>query len=503
MNSKQPEASILTIFGAGGDLSWRKLVPALFNLYLEEWLPERFYILGVDLKSMTKEEFASHLREGVDNFSRRGKPQDKEWEGFSGKIGYLPADFTDAKAYAALGKKIEEIEKDWDVTANHIYYQATPPSLVEPIVENLGSAGLIQDKIRTRMVFEKPFGHNLESARQLNDMITSNLDESQIFRIDHFLGKETVQNILAFRFGNALFEPVWDQRYIDHVQITVAETLGVEHRGKYYEHAGALRDMVQNHLMQILCMVTMEPPVSFSDEEIRNKKVDVLNAVHPIPDDQINKFAVRGQYDAGMIRGDEVVAYRQELDVKPDSSTESFVALKLLIDNWRWQGVPFYLRTGKRMPDDISEVIIQFKPVPHQTFPASALEDWQPNRLIINIQPHEGIQLSIQAKQPGQDFRLGTVDMHFTYKEAFKSSPPEPYETLLLDVLLGDATLFMRADQVEAAWRVLAPVLSEWENTPPSDFPNYQAGAWGPKAADQLIENDGRKWVVPHCAEIE
>lgn len=497
MTTKQrPEASILVIFGAGGDLSWRKLIPALYNLHLEHWLPEDFAILGVDLKPLDEQEFVDHLQEGVRRFSRLGQPKPEEWAQFANKVHYFSADFSDAKAYTALRKKLEQFDTSWGKEANRIFYQATPPSLVQMIVENLSKAGLTQPRQRTRMVFEKPFGHDLVSARQLNDMITSKFEESQIFRIDHFLGKETVQNILAFRFANALFEPVWDQRYIDHVQITVAETLGVEHRGKYYDHSGALRDMVQNHLMQILCMVAMEPPVSFSDEEIRNKKADVLKAIHPIREGEVSDFSVRGQYDSGQIRGGTVVAYQQEPDIQPDSSTESFAAIKVLIDNWRWQGVPFYMRTGKRMADDLSEVIIQFKPVPHQSFPTSALKDWQPNRLLIHIQPNEGIQLSFQAKQPGQDFRLDTVKMNFTYEEAFHAVPPEPYETLLLDVLLGDATLFMRADQVEAAWQALEPVLRYWEHTKPQNFPNYPAGSWGPKAADDLIRKDGRAWVI-------
>ena len=497
MKHNRPQANILTIFGAGGDLTWRKLMPALFNLCLEDWLPEHFAIIGVDLKPMAQQEFVDHLHEGIRQFSRHGQPGSADWEKFSAMVHYLSADFTDPQAYNKLAEQIEEIEKAWGHESNHIFYQATPPSLVQPIVENLGEAGLIEDRSKTRVVFEKPFGDDLDSARTLNTMITSHLDEKQIFRIDHFLGKETVQNILAFRFANALFEPVWNQSYIDHVQITVAETLGVENRGKYYDRAGALRDMVQNHLMQILCMVAMEPPVSFTAEEIRNKKVDVLKAIHTISPKEVPQFAVRGQYDAGEIDGNEVIAYRQELDISADSATESFVAIKLLIDNWRWQGVPFYMRTGKRMADDVSEVIIQFKPVPHQSFPTSALQDWQPNRLLIRIQPSEGIQLSFQAKQPGQEFRLEPVEMSFTYQEAFHALPPEPYETLLLDVMQGDATLFMRADQVEAAWQVLASILTGWENTAPNAFPNYPAGTWGPAAAEALIANDGRSWVIP------
>ncbi len=497
----RPDPSILIIFGAGGDLTWRKLVPALFNLYLDQWLPERFAIIGVDIKPINNEEFRDHLYQGVSQFSRRGKPPDQEWHHFSALIDYLPADFTSASAYTTIAKHLSGIDANWGLKANRLFYQATSPSMVETIVNGLGQAKLVSDSQRTRIVLEKPFGRDLISARNLNAMLLKVFKESQVYRIDHYLGKETVQNILAFRFANALFEPIWDRRYIDHIQITMAEQVGVEHRGKYYDQAGSLRDMVQNHLLQVLCLIAMEPPVSFEDEEIRNKKVDVLHAIRPIPQENSHLFAVRGQYAAGWIQGERVNGYRQEPNVNSDSSTETFSALKLFVDNWRWQDVPFYLRTGKRLPERVSEVSIQFRPVPHQTFPPTVIGDWQPNRLVIHIHPNEGIQLGFQAKRPGLQMRLGPVEMRFTYQEAFRAAPPEAYETLLLDVIIGDATLFMRADQVERAWSVVDPVLASWAAVMPDNFPDYLAGTWGPEAAQVLIARDGRSWVMPCCFE--
>ena len=493
MNETQPP-TLIVIFGAGGDLTQRKLVPALFNLYLDGWLPAEFAIIGVDRKALDDDAFRSSLREGVTAFSRQEADADS-WKGFAAHLTYDAADLTKPDAYASLAHKLNAYDKQWHARSRTVFYLAVAPSLIAPITQNLQQAKLMRDRQRSRLVVEKPFGHDLTSARELNSLLTRDFDESQIYRIDHYLGKETVQNILAFRFANALFEPIWDRRYIDHVQITVAEEVGVGHRGGYYDHAGALRDMIQNHLLQIMCLMAMEPPVSFAADEIRNKKVDVLRAIRPISPDHVPDVAVRGQYGGGWLRGDQEPAYQSEEGVAANSGTETFAALKLFVDNWRWQGVPFYLRTGKRLPVHGSQVVVTFQPVPHQSFPETSVESWHPNRLIINIQPEEGIQIHFRAKRPGPGMQLSPVHLRFSYQEAFRSASPEAYETLLLDVIEGDATLFMRADQVEASWQVIMPVLDMWTANPPADFPNYPTGTWGPEMANKLIAQDGRSWM--------
>jgi glucose-6-phosphate 1-dehydrogenase len=494
---KIPNPTLFVIFGVTGDLTGRKLIPALYNLAMKNRLPEKFILLGLNRHEQDDETLQKNLYNELQRFTPKDTFNPAIWEDFSRRIHHFKIDFLEAASYTRLAQKIEAIETEWQTQADCIFYMATPPELFGKIAELLGQAGLGKNREHSRLVVEKPIGQDLESAHELNRILLNYFDESQIFRIDHYLGKETVQNILAFRFANPLFEPVWDRRYVDHLTITVAEEIGVENRADYYDQAGALRDMVQNHLMQLLCLVAMEAPVSFEADEIRSKKSAVLQAIRPIAKDEVYLYAARGQYDGGWVKGQYLPAYRGEPGIPANSNTETFVALKLFIDNWRWQDVPFYLRTGKRLPDKISEISIRFRPVPHQVFPSHVTLGRHPARLVICIQPDEGIVLKFQAKQPGPEMRIKPVDMRFCYSEMFHQPLPEAYETLLWDLMLGDPTLFMRADQVEAAWRILTPILDFWSANPPDDFPNYATGTWGPEVAEGLISVDGRYWLLP------
>lgn len=493
--NQRSAATILFIFGGSGDLNLRKLTPALYNLFIDNYLSDHFAVVGLGRSLYTDESFRERLLEGVQSFSRRKDDLDSTWKAFAPVISYLQMDAGDAGAYAKLADFVATKEKEWGMPANVVFYLAVAPQLVPGIATNLGKLPLCGDKSRVRIVVEKPFGRDLKTAQELNALLGGLFAEEQIYRIDHYLGKETVQNILALRFANSLFEPIWNRRYIDYVQITASETVGLEGRGGYYEGSGALRDMIQNHLLQMLCMVATEAPISFEANEVRNKKVDVLNAIRRIKPEQVKDVAVRGQYGPGEKDGKAVPGYRQEEGVKPESTTETFAAVKLYVDNWRWEDVPFYLRTGKSLPEKATVITIQFKPAPYYAFPDEATQNWQSNRLTIGIQPAMDIRLRFQAKRPGQTLAIDPVEMVFSYKDAYAGQEPEAYETLLLDVMTGDATLFMRADQVEAAWKVVTPILEAWEAEPP-DFPNYAPGSWGPEAATQLVEKDGFQWMM-------
>jgi glucose-6-phosphate 1-dehydrogenase len=488
--------TIIYIFGGSGDLTQRKLIPALYNLYIDKYLPEKFVILGVGRNEVTDMAYRSRLKKGVMEFSRRQDELKSQWPKFSKHVDYTRLDLTADKSYITLASQVKKIEKEWKEEANVIFYLSVAPQLAPAIAKKLSSSKLCADSSRCRIVFEKPFGHDLESAAALNKLLRKMFKEEQIYRIDHYLGKETVQNILALRFANAFFEPIWNSNYIDHVQITAAETVSIENRGSYYENSGALRDMVQNHVLQMLCMIAMEAPISFDADEIRNKKLDVLNAIRKMKPEDVHENAVRGQYAAGWLEGTEVKGYREEPNVDKNSGVETFAAVKFYVDNWRWKNVPFYVRTGKCLNQKTTLITIQFKQAPDYAFPEEASHTWRSNRLMLSIAPKTDVRLRFQAKQPGPQMVLQPVDMVFNYSDAYGDNHPEAYETLLEDVIEGNPTLFMRADQVEAAWKVIKPVMEVWQTKPPVDFPNYAPGSWGPEDAEALIAGDGHHWVT-------
>jgi glucose-6-phosphate 1-dehydrogenase len=494
MPATQP--TIIYIFGGSGDLTQRKLIPALYNLYIDKYLPEKFVILGVGRNELTDIVYRGKLKKGVIEFSRRQDKIKTEWPKFSRHIDYTRLDLTADRSYTTLSSQIKKIEKGWGEDANVIFYLSVAPQMAPAIAKKLHSSKLCKESSRCRIVFEKPFGHDLESATALNKLLRKMFKEEQIYRIDHYLGKETVQNILALRFANTFFEPIWNSNYIDHIQITAAETVSIENRGSYYENSGALRDMVQNHVLQMLCMVAMEAPISFEADEIRNKKLDVLNAIRKMRPEDVHENAVRGQYASGWLEGAEVKGYRDEPNVTKDSNVETFAAVKFYVDNWRWKDVPFYVRTGKCLNQKTTLITIQFKEAPDYAFPEEASHTWRSNRLMLSIAPKMDVRLRFQAKQPGPQMALQPVDMVFNYSDAYGENHPEAYETLLEDVIEGNATLFMRADQVEAAWKVIKPIMEVWQTKPPVDFPNYAPNSWGPEDAEALIAGDGHHWVT-------
>ena len=485
----------IVIFGAAGDLTKRKLLPALYNLKVNGLLPRELAIAGVTRKEKSHEQFRAEQSQDMRDFATQAVDE-ALWSELRQGLYYQAGEFTDPATYPKLAALLEEVARTHRTGGNVLFYLAVPPSFFAEIAERLGAAGLLREAEGAwrRVIIEKPFGRDLESARELNARIGGVVKESQVYRIDHYLGKETVQNLLVFRFANGLFEPIWNRRYIDHVQIKVAETVGVEDRGNYYETAGVLRDMIQTHMFQLLALVAMEPPISFEADAVRDEKVKVLRAIRPMTPGEVLQQAVRGQYGEGRLGDQPVPGYRSEPKVSPISATETYAAVKLFVENWRWAGIPFYLRSGKRLATRDTEIMIQFRQPPLMLFEEAAARQIDPNRLVLHIQPDEGIEIQIKAKRPGPAVALTTVKLDFSYKDFGDTGAATGYERLLHDIMVGDGTLFHRADMVEAAWTVATPILDLWQSLPPRDFPNYPAGSWGPAAADELIQRDGRTW---------
>jgi glucose-6-phosphate 1-dehydrogenase len=491
-----PDPCAFVLFGATGDLAHRKVIPAIYQLWRTNLLPAEFSLVAVARRPYSDEAFAAEARDSVAKYSRVQPVDQAAWAELAKRITYHQLDFGDDAGFDRLAERLDELDTQRGSAGNRLFYLATQPSQVTEIVQQLGRAGL-DHEVRgggwRRVVIEKPFGRDYESARNLNHELAKVLRESQVYRIDHYLGKETVRNLLVFRFGNGIFEPVWNRSYVDHVQITVAESIGVENRGSFYEETGASRDILQNHLLQLMTLVAMEPPSSFHADALRDQKLQVLRAIAAPDPEQVRRNVVRGQYGPGWVEGEAVAGYRQEPEVDPESETETYVAGCFQIDDWRWSGVPFYLRAGKRLPKRATEIAVQFKEVPLRLFREST-GDPAPNVLAMRIQPDEGIMLRFAAKVPGLGLDVRTVNMDFAYDTSFAVDSPDAYETLILDALLGDASLFTRADEVEAAWSVVTPIDAAWASMPAPRFPDYAAGTWGPEAADELMERDGRRW---------
>lgn len=491
--ARAPEPASIIIFGATGDLARRKLVPALYNVARENYMPPVFNIIGFARKPRTDAAIRDEYKNAVTQFSRQ-KLETEIWDSFSQNIFYVQSNLDDPEGYQRLKAELERFDRDRGTAGNRLFYLAVPPELMPEIIDMLGKAGLSKSDGYTRIILEKPFGRDLASAVELNQHLHQVFDESQIYRIDHYLGKEAVQNIFVFRFANGILEPIWNRTYINNVQITVAETVGVEDRGEYYDNSGALRDIIQNHGLQLLAVTTMEPPPEFTPNAVRDQKAEVLRSIRPTDFNDVASSTVRGQYGAGAIGGLQVPGYRTEPEVNPASVTPTYVSLKLYIDNWRWAGVPFYLRTGKRLPKRMTEIAIEFNLPPLSLFGRNGVNPLEPNSLVFNIQPDEGISLKFESKIPGQDNRIRPVNMDFRYTSTFGQAAPEAYERLLLDAMLGDPMLFTRYDEVEAQWGFITPILEAWQQIPPPSFPNYEAGTWGPATAEEFIKRDGRKW---------
>jgi len=491
------DSCTVILFGASGDLAKRKVIPAMYDLAQYNSLGACYAIIGFARTPMTDETFRNNVGEAANTISEVGPIDPQKWSDFAANLFYTAGDYSDPDSYVRLVGRLAELEAAKKLCGNRLFYLSTPPEVYPDIVEQLGHAGLARPNKPNswvRIIIEKPFGRDLASAKQLNNIVLNVFEEKQIYRIDHYLGKDTVQNLLVLRFGNGIFEPLWNRNYVDHVQITASETLGVERRGGFYETAGALRDMIQSHVLQLTSLVAVEPPASFDATAVRNEKLKVLQSIRPFNLEMVAQWVVRGQYAPGKIADKSLPGYREEQGVKPDSRTETFVAMRLLVDNWRWAGVPFYLRTGKRLARRSTEIMIQFKRAPHIVFREREVE---PNRLVLNIQPEEGVSVSFGAKRPGTEMSIGNVTMNFSYKEGFGGTTRSAYATLLNDCLRGDATLFDRGDSVEAAWSLVDPILDVWSAAKTAGVPVYSSGTWGPKESDQLLERDGRQWYNP------